>query len=108
MSSDSSAAPQQYAAPAAPTPEELAALPHDNGAPKLNAVVWVLTGLSGAFLALRIYCKFSRRKGLWWDDYLLIAAWVLHISSRPSSGWRLVLIRLCRSVSLSNVACCPS
>ncbi len=74
--SDSSTEPQQYAAPAAPTPEELAHLPHDNGGPKLNAVVWVLTSLAAIFLVLRVYCKFLRHKGLWWDDYILIMAWV--------------------------------
>ena len=69
--------PEQFAtATKVPTPEELAALPHDNGAAKLNGVIWMLTGVSGGFLALRIYCKFLRRKGLWWDDIILIAAWV--------------------------------
>lgn len=75
-SNDTSNQPQQYAAPAAPTPEELALLPHDNGGPKLNAVIWLLTGISAVFLGLRVYCKFLRHKGLWWDDYLLIMAWV--------------------------------
>ncbi|KAK3328721.1 hypothetical protein B0H66DRAFT_578817 [Apodospora peruviana] len=70
--------PEQFAPPgAAPTtPEELAALPHDNGAAKLNGAVWTLTAIAGTFLALRIYCKFLRHKGLWWDDIILIAAWV--------------------------------
>jgi len=58
------------------TPEQLAALPHDNAGPRLNVVIWVLTGLSGVFLCLRLYCKRLRGKGLWWDDWLLTAAWV--------------------------------
>ncbi|KAK0719144.1 hypothetical protein B0H67DRAFT_484630 [Lasiosphaeris hirsuta] len=68
--------PDQYAAPVAPTPEELAALPHDNAGPKLNAIVWFLTAISGVFLGVRVLLKFSRNKGLWWDDIFLIAAWV--------------------------------
>ncbi|KAK4150474.1 hypothetical protein C8A00DRAFT_46134 [Chaetomidium leptoderma] len=46
--------PDQYADPLAPTPEELAFLPHDNAGPKLNAIVWSLTALSGLVLGLRI------------------------------------------------------
>ncbi|KAK4041870.1 hypothetical protein C8A01DRAFT_14465 [Parachaetomium inaequale] len=68
--------PDQYANPLAPTPEQLALLPHDNAGPKLNAVVWSLTALSGFVLGLRIYCRAIRRKGLWWDDGFLIAAWI--------------------------------
>lgn len=34
---------------------------------------------ASVFLALRIYCKFLARgrRGLWWDDWILVAAWVL-------------------------------
>ncbi|KAI0489671.1 hypothetical protein F4859DRAFT_461765 [Xylaria cf. heliscus] len=41
----------------------------------LNAVNWTLTALAAVFLSLRVYCKLSRGRGLWWDDYILIAAW---------------------------------
>ncbi|PKS13135.1 hypothetical protein jhhlp_000477 [Lomentospora prolificans] len=58
------------------TPEEIAAAPHPNFAPRLITSMWVLIGLSAAFLALRLYCKFSRHRGTWWDDYLLIGAWI--------------------------------
>ena len=70
------AKPDQYAAPVTFTPEMLALLPHDNQGPKLNAVIWLLTGISAVFLSLRIYCKFLRHNRPWWDDYVLIAAWV--------------------------------
>ncbi|GAW12217.1 hypothetical protein ANO14919_015780 [Xylariales sp. No.14919] len=40
----------------------------------LNAVNWTLTALAAVFLALRVYCKLSRSRGLWWDDYILIAS----------------------------------
>ncbi|KAM7211087.1 hypothetical protein V8F06_013528 [Rhypophila decipiens] len=69
--------PDQFAGPSTlPSPEEEAALPHNNQATKLNSAIWVLTTLSGGFLALRLYCKYLRRKGLWWDDIILIAAWM--------------------------------
>ncbi len=54
----------------------LADLPHDNQAPQLNFTIWLLSGLSLGFLALRIYCKSLRGRGLWYDDYVLIVAWV--------------------------------
>lgn len=44
--------------------------------PKLNAVVWILLGSSGIFLALRLYCKFLKNRGFWWDDHVLVASWV--------------------------------
>ncbi|KAK1756749.1 hypothetical protein QBC47DRAFT_443316 [Echria macrotheca] len=58
------------------TPEQIAALPHDTLGPKLNAVVWTLTGVSAIFLALRLYCKTVLSRGLWWDDWILTAAWI--------------------------------
>ena len=58
------------------TPEQLAALPHNSRGPELNVILWVLAGLSGGFLALRLYCKMRRGKGPWWDDWVLLAAWV--------------------------------
>jgi hypothetical protein len=75
-SADAGAKPDQYADPVTVTPDQLAFLPHDNAGPKLNGVIWSLTALSGLVLGLRVYCRLSRRKGLWWDDGFLIAAWV--------------------------------
>ncbi|OAL51188.1 hypothetical protein IQ07DRAFT_679479 [Pyrenochaeta sp. DS3sAY3a] len=48
----------------------------DNG-PVIMGVTWWLTFFCGGFLALRVYAKVSRKQGLWWDDHILIAAWVL-------------------------------
>ncbi|GAB1315642.1 hypothetical protein MFIFM68171_05852 [Madurella fahalii] len=73
------AVPDQYPAPVPLTPEELAALPHDNGGPKLNASIWTLAGVATVFLTLRIYCRVFRGQRLWWDDGILIAAWVCAI-----------------------------
>lgn len=49
-------------------------LPQNNLGPNLNMAVWILTGAALVCLSLRLYCKLSIRRGLWWDDYVLIAA----------------------------------
>ncbi|KZL85872.1 hypothetical protein CI238_11171 [Colletotrichum incanum] len=51
------------------------AQPEDYG-PTINAVIWSQVGLSAFFLGLRLYCKFKKRSGLWWDDHVLIASWI--------------------------------
>lgn len=56
---------------------------HDNQGPQINLVIWALTGISFGFLALRIYCKALRGRGYWWDDYVLVLAWV---SLQPDSN----------------------
>jgi hypothetical protein len=43
---------------------------------EILAVLWTLTTLSGVVLVLRIYCKMIRHRGMWWDDYVLVVAWV--------------------------------
>lgn len=80
------ATPDQYPAPAPLTTEEQAALPHDNGGPKLNASVWTLVGIATVFLALRMYCRAFRGQRLWWDDGILIAAWVDSNHLPPGCG----------------------
>lgn len=47
-----------------------------NRAGELNAAMWSITAVSGVFVSLRIYCKLRERRAMWWDDHLLIAAWV--------------------------------
>jgi hypothetical protein len=42
----------------------------------INVSNWVLDGISGVFLCLRIYCKLLQRRRLWWDDHFLVASWV--------------------------------
>jgi len=41
----------------------------------LLGVSWGLAALASAFLGLRLYCKLNIRRGLWWDDWVLIASW---------------------------------
>ncbi|KAK2771248.1 hypothetical protein CKAH01_14397 [Colletotrichum kahawae] len=49
--------------------------PADYG-PTINAVVWSQVALAAFFLSLRVYCKFIKHRGLWWDDHVLIASFV--------------------------------
>ncbi len=58
------------------TPEQFAALPHDDSGSNLLVSIWILASLATIFLALRVYCKWFRNHTMWWDDYVLIAAWV--------------------------------
>jgi len=64
------------------TPEELAQLPHDDRGPQILAIHWTLTAFATIFLGLRIYAKHLTGRNLWWDDWVLIAAWVRR---QPSS-----------------------
>ncbi|PVH68881.1 hypothetical protein DL98DRAFT_400028, partial [Cadophora sp. DSE1049] len=43
---------------------------------RLTAVTWIMTGVALMFILLRLYCKRMLRTGFWWDDHLLIVAWV--------------------------------
>ncbi|KAI1139470.1 hypothetical protein F5Y05DRAFT_323455 [Hypoxylon sp. FL0543] len=47
----------------------------------VNAVIWVLISLATAFLGLRVFCKYKRGRGLWWDDWILIASWLILLAS---------------------------
>lgn len=52
------------------------AIPSVDYGPQVNFTMWLLTALAAMFLALRVYCKILRHRGLWWDDHILIASWV--------------------------------
>jgi hypothetical protein len=66
----------------------------DNHGPLLLGVSWGLTSLATIFLGLRLYCKLSTGRRLWWDDWVLIAGWVRFLpspfllQSRPVSNPR--------------------
>jgi len=47
--------------------------------PLMKIVCWALVAVSGLFLVLRLYCKFLKHRGLWWDDHVLVMAWVSSI-----------------------------
>ena len=50
--------------------------PFPNRGPEVSAGIWVLITLSGLHLFPRVYLKIYKLKGLWWDDYILVCAWV--------------------------------
>ena len=49
----------------------------------MNVAIWFMTGIAAVFFGLRLYCKRIRHNKLWWDDYILIAAFV---GSLPDQG----------------------
>ncbi len=51
-------------------------LPHDDAGAKINAVFWVLSIVAGLLMGARFWAKRMRRKGWWWDDWMLLLAWV--------------------------------
>ncbi|KAM7198933.1 hypothetical protein V8F20_006000 [Naviculisporaceae sp. PSN 640] len=44
--------------------------------PQLNLTVWMLVSVSALFLFTRLYLKNCQNRGLWWDDYALLASWM--------------------------------
>jgi len=58
------------------TPEQIAALPHDDLGPALTGIIWVLTTVAGGFLTARLWCKIRFGGKLWWDDGILTASFV--------------------------------
>ncbi|KAK4173536.1 hypothetical protein QBC36DRAFT_359783 [Triangularia setosa] len=54
--------------------------PIPDGGPTVSRTIWAFLGFSTIFLALRIYCKKWRSRGLWWDDYVLIFSWMMFIA----------------------------
>lgn len=54
--------------------------------PMVSGVVWFLAIVAGLVLALRFWCKISRGKGLWVDDYWLMASLVSISTIRTHPG----------------------
>ncbi|KAF3385650.1 hypothetical protein F1880_002368 [Penicillium rolfsii] len=44
---------------------------------EVNMGLWCLFAGASVFLGLRIWVKFTRLHGLWYDDYILVASWVV-------------------------------
>lgn len=55
--------------------------------PLLNLAIWTLAGSATVFLGLRLFAKHRGQRALWYDDYLLIAAWVCHSLPRRTGRW---------------------
>ncbi|KAH6854779.1 hypothetical protein B0I37DRAFT_39548 [Chaetomium sp. MPI-CAGE-AT-0009] len=49
------------------------------------AGLWVMTTLAAIFLGLRLYSKLSRGRRFWWDDGLIVVAWVMILVSCSAS-----------------------
>lgn len=48
--------------------------------PVVLAVCWIESGIAAIFLGLRLYVKLTAHRKLYWDDFLLIASWVLLVA----------------------------
>ncbi|KAL1893748.1 hypothetical protein Sste5346_006251 [Sporothrix stenoceras] len=59
------------------TSASAAGLPHDNYGPQLVVLSCTLVLASSLFLVLRILLKINHHRGLWWDDFLLVASWIV-------------------------------
>ncbi|KAI0199758.1 hypothetical protein F4808DRAFT_431119 [Astrocystis sublimbata] len=58
--------------------------------PSVEACVWSLAILAAGWLALRLYLKIRKHRGLWWDDHFLIISWVC-----------IVLSNVCTTIAIS-------
>lgn len=47
-----------------------------NPAAEIYTGLWTLFAGASTFLALRLWVKLTRRHGLWYDDYVLLVAFV--------------------------------
>lgn len=56
-----------------------------NPAGQVYAGLWCLWAGATMFLAMRVWCKVTRRHGLWYDDYILILSWVSNHNPIPPS-----------------------
>ncbi|KAL1893834.1 hypothetical protein Cpir12675_003953 [Ceratocystis pirilliformis] len=55
--------------------------PSDNLSDRMRVVSWIMLSLSTVFVALRVYCKTLNARGLWWDDYILLLAYVIFVAN---------------------------
>jgi hypothetical protein len=71
--------------------------------PQLNALVWLLTSVSGLFLFTRLYLKNCQNRGLWWDDWILLASWVALTASAAIIAYVISLGYGMRFIPLANL-----
>jgi len=70
------------------TPEELALLDHSTRGGMLLTTHWTLTAFASAFLIARLWAKLAFKRGLWWDDWVLLAGWVSFSTFQPPSAYK--------------------
>ncbi|TKA82812.1 hypothetical protein B0A55_01054 [Friedmanniomyces simplex] len=51
--------------------------PDRNEGPLLNRVIWINLGISGLFVAARLWTKWRKTHRVYWDDGLIVLAWFL-------------------------------
>ncbi|KAI0147369.1 hypothetical protein GGR57DRAFT_261027 [Xylariaceae sp. FL1272] len=61
-------------------------LSHDDFGPQIETCTWALAALALFWLTLRIYCKTRKHRGLWWDDYVLIASWFCVVAANAATS----------------------
>ncbi|KAI1267969.1 hypothetical protein F5Y18DRAFT_275663 [Xylariaceae sp. FL1019] len=61
-------------------------LPQDDFGPQIETCTWALATLALFWLGLRVYCKTRKHRGLWWDDYVLIASWICVVAANAATG----------------------
>jgi hypothetical protein len=71
--------------------------------PQLNVLVWMLTSVSGLFLLARLYLKTCQNRGLWWDDWILLASWIALIASASIIAYVISLGYGKRLIPLANL-----
>ncbi|KAI1158275.1 hypothetical protein F5B18DRAFT_641503 [Nemania serpens] len=59
---------------------------HENFGPSVEACVWALAVLAAGWLGLRLYLKFRKHRGLWWDDRFLAISWVCLVLGNASTS----------------------
>ncbi|KAK3681769.1 hypothetical protein B0T22DRAFT_445374 [Podospora appendiculata] len=54
---------------------------NDDQGQRILVTIWILTGLSGLFLLVRLFCKLMTKRLLWWDDHVLALSWIMLLTS---------------------------
>ncbi|KAF3761972.1 hypothetical protein M406DRAFT_16335, partial [Cryphonectria parasitica EP155] len=52
-----------------------------NPSVEVNGGIWSLCLTASAFLGLRIWYKVTHKHGMWWDDYVLVASWLVLLTT---------------------------
>ncbi|KAJ2989600.1 hypothetical protein NUW58_g3386 [Xylaria curta] len=91
MNTSSSTDPDPSQGRVIPSNEMEGASTGDDFGPSVEACIWSLAVLAAGWLALRLYLKFRKHRGLWWDDHFLIMVTVFlsntSTSVAISLGW---------------------
>ncbi|KUI55848.1 hypothetical protein VP1G_03182 [Cytospora mali] len=59
---------------------------HDLG-PIAISMCWAMTSVAALFLGTRLYVKFTAHRGMWWDDYVLLASWSMLVAFSASTTY---------------------